>query len=172
MTWLFLYFSLFSVAYQSNLIEQTVPGVCTLKLFCMKLLLLALTCFAFNSSPSILMIDTGMRNEKKTTDDFTIEDYFKRSFPVYADDIKAVIDAAEKMAKTIDRNDQCSYSIDANHTIIYLKKDCENTKAFSVRFVTKLDDKKMYFDFELVRKETDRRQAQQRLLDFASYLSK
>ena len=137
----------------------------------MKLLFLLLASFAFNHSPSIFMIDTGMKAEKKTTEDFTLDDYFKRSFPVYVDDINAVIEGAEKIAKAIDRNDRCEYSIDANHTTIYLKKDCENTQAFSVRFVTRLENKKMSFDFELFRNE-NRRQAQQRLLDFAAYLSK
>ncbi|RYZ26962.1 MAG: hypothetical protein EOO10_14105 [Chitinophagaceae bacterium] len=137
----------------------------------MKSLLILLAFSAFTYSPGILLIDIEMKNDIKTAEKFTIEDCFKKSFPVYVDDIKAVAEAAEEMAKTIDRNDQCEYSIKANHTTIYLKKDCKKTQGFSVRFVTKLENEKTYFDFELVRNEKDRRLAQQRLLDFASYLS-
>lgn len=137
----------------------------------MKSILLLLTLSAFTYSPGILLIDIEMKNDIKTAEKFTIEDCIKKSFPVYAEDIKAVIEATEKTAKTIDRNDQCEYSINANHTTIYLKKDCKKAQGFSVRFVTKLENEKTYFDFELVRNETDRRVAQQRLLDFAAYLS-
>jgi len=137
----------------------------------MKSILLLLALSAFTYSPGILLIDIEMKNDIKTTEKFTIEDCFKKSFPVYVEDIKAVIEAAEEMARTIDRNDLCDFSIKANHTTINLKKDCKKTQGFSVHFVTKLENEKTYFDFELIRNEKDRRLAQQRLLDFAAYLS-
>lgn len=137
----------------------------------MKLLILLIT-FAFTNPPGILMIDIDLKKEIKTAEEFTIDDYFQKNFPVYAEDIQAVIDGAEKIAKSIDRNEQCEYSINANHTVIYLKKNCDTDQSFSVRFVTKLNEQKTYFDFELVRKEKDRRAAQKRLLDFAAYLSR
>jgi len=137
----------------------------------MKLLLLLFSSIAL-SSPGILVIDIGMKHEIKATEDFTIEDYFKKSFPVYADDITAVINATEKIARSIDRNTACVDTVYANRTMVYMKKNCDGDQSISVRFVTKMEDKNMYFDFELVRKETDRRLAQQRLLDFAAYLSK
>ena len=137
----------------------------------MKLLILLLA-VAFISAPRILLIDIGMKNEIKSADDFTIDDYFKKSFPVYADDVQAVIDGTIKMAKTINRNEVCADTINANHTMIYLRKDCGSNQAVSVRFVTKLEGKNTYFDFELVRGETDRRMAQQKLLNLAEYLGR
>jgi hypothetical protein len=135
-----------------------------MKLLCFLLL------FSFANPPEILVIDTGLKNEIKTTVDFTIDDYFKRSFPVYADDMQAVIDATEKIAKRIDRNEQCTDTIRANRTVMYLNVNCGTKKGISVRLFTKLEGQNVFFDFELVRNQPDRRIAQQRLLDFATYL--
>lgn len=134
-------------------------------------LLLLLLAFV-TASPGILMIDTGLKNEIKTTDDFTIEDYFRRSFPIYEEDVAEVIEATEKMAKVIDRNLLCTDTIRANRTVLYLNMNCETKKGISVRLLTKIEGKNMFFDFEVVRNEESRRIAQQRLLDLASYLSR
>ena len=128
--------------------------------------------FALSNPPEILVVDTGLKKGLKTTEDFTIEEYFHRNFPIYVDDVTEVIEGVQKIAKIIDRNVQCIDTISANRTVIFLQTNCETNKAISVRLLTKIDGKKMFFDFELVRNETNRRMAQQRLLELASYLER
>jgi hypothetical protein len=128
--------------------------------------------FVISTPPEILVVDTGLKKGLKTTEDFTIEEYFHRNFPIYVDDVTEVIEGVQKIAKIIDRNVQCIDTISANRTVIFLQTNCETNKTISVRLLTKIEGKKMFFDFELVRNETNRRLAQQRLLELASYLER
>src|SRR5829696_4935907 len=111
----------------------------------MKLLSLLLS-VVLAAPPSIMVIDTGLKTEMRTAGDFTIDDFFKRSFPIYADDVPAVIEATEKMARIIDRNVKCIDSIKANRTVMYLRTNCDSDRAISVRLVTSMEGKIMIFD--------------------------
>ena len=135
----------------------------------MKLLLFILSLSIF-ANPRILMIDTGLKNDIKRTDDFTIDEYLKRRFPIYADDKKAIAEGILKMAKSIDKSIVVNESVGANHTTIHLKVDPEKMNAVSVRLVTKIEGEQTFFDFNIIQNETDRRMAQRKLIDLLTYL--
>lgn len=140
----------------------------------MKLLLL-LCSFALlhPTPPSLLVLDMNGKKPPQPATTFSTDQYLLRKFPVYAADLKLLINATEKVAKRIDRQTVCEAidTIKANHTLIILRTDCTNVKNFSVRYVTQIDEENFLCDFELVKKEEDPRTAQTKLIDFASYLS-
>src|SRR5688500_15896662 len=102
----------------------------------MKPLLLLLLLASFSNPPaSIMMIDTELKKPAGSTIDFTIQDYFKRNFPIYSEDLASVIAATETVVKKIGQEGTC-YSTDtvrANHTMFIIFNNCENLKTVTVR---------------------------------------
>jgi hypothetical protein len=140
----------------------------------MKLIALLLTLTLFHEPPAtLIVVDRNLKNPPGYTDDFTIDDYFKRNFPIYSADVDAVIKAAQKTAKIIDQRKEYNGSdtIKANQTTFILTTKSEEEKTVTVRLITVLEEKDLSFEFVLVRKEDDNRQAQRKLIDFATYLT-
>ena len=137
----------------------------------MKLFLLLLSMATYSSTP-ILVIDTGLKNEVKLADDFTLEMFFNRTFPLYTEDLDAIIAGTEKLARTIDRGEICRDTIRTNRTNIYLNMHCDEKKSVTVRYVTTIEGAQQTFDFALFRNEASNRKAQLKLLDFSAYLSR
>jgi hypothetical protein len=141
----------------------------------MKPLLLILLLTSFSKPPaSILKIDTEFKKPISSAADFTIDDYFKRTFPIYAADLASVIQATEKVVKKLEQEAECfsTDTVRANRTTFIIFHNCENLKGVSVRVNTRVNEQNAHFDFELVRSEGNRRKAQRRLLEFSSYLEK
>lgn len=141
-----------------------------MKLIGMLLSLLLVT----NPHPTVSLIDTGLKNPMSHTDDFTLEHYTKKKFPIYSTDIKAVAEISEKVAKMIWQTTDFSFdTVMANRSCIIINTEMEyNYKVITVRAVTVIEEQHMSFDFELVKRESDIRKAQKRLLDFSGYLLK
>ena len=74
----------------------------------------------------------------------------------------------------IGHNDEFSFdSVLANRTAVIINTERDGFyKVITVRLVTVIEDLGMSFDFVLVKKESDKRKIQKKLLDFAGYLSK
>jgi hypothetical protein len=140
----------------------------------MKLIALFLTLTLFHEPPAtLIVVDRNLKTPPGYTDDFTIDDYFKRNFPIYSADVDVVIKAAQKTAKIIDQRKEYNGSdtIKANQTTFILTTKSEEEKTVTVRLITVIEEKDLSFEFVLVRKEDDNRQAQRKLIDFATYLT-
>jgi hypothetical protein len=140
----------------------------------MKFLSILLCASLFASLPApLLVIDMNGKKPLRTVSEFSMELYLLRSFPIYATDLKAVIEATEQAAKVIDRKMACNAvdTVRAAHTLVIIRNDCTARKRLTVRYVTKIEEQNFLCDFELVRNEEDERKAQQKLLDFSDYLS-
>ena len=141
----------------------------------MKLVGMLIWLFLFSSPhPSVLLVDTNLKKPAGQTDDFGLEHYTRKQFPIYSTDVAAVAEAAQKAAKMIELQTDFSFdTVLANHTAIILNTDTKlYYKVVTVRVVTLIEEKKVSYDFTLVRLEADRRKAQMKLLDLADYLSK
>jgi len=140
----------------------------------MKSVLLLFSLFAFNTKPvSLLVIDMNGKTPPRHTTEFSMEQYLSRHFPIYASDLKVVINATVQAAKLIDRKPPCEAvdTIAAAHTLIIIHTECANGKELTVRYVTKIEEQNFLCDFEVLKKAEDFRAAQEKLIDFASYLS-
>lgn len=129
----------------------------------------------FHSTPvSLLVIDMSGKKPLRRATEFSVDEYLSRHFPIYAADLKVVIEATEKAAKLIDRKRLCNAvdTVRAAHTLIVLRTDCAGLKNVTVRYVTKIDEQNFLCDFELVKNTEDFRTAQLKLLNFAEYLSR
>ena len=120
------------------------------------------------------MIDTQLKKPISSTTDFTVDDYFRKSFPIYSEDLASVIDATETVVKKIGQEVDCfsTDTVRANHTTFIIFNNCENLKTVTVRINTRINEQNSHFDFELVKSEDNRRKAQRKLLDFSTYLEK
>src|SRR5687767_8739708 len=109
----------------------------------MKPLFLMLLLTSFSTPPAhILKIDTGLKKPISSTTDFTINDYFSRTFPIYSDDLAPVIEATETVLKKLQQEGEC-YSTDtvrANHTTFIIFTNCENLKTITVRVNTRISE--------------------------------
>ncbi|HVF96251.1 MAG TPA: hypothetical protein VM871_02965 [Flavisolibacter sp.] len=123
-------------------------------------------------SPPLLVVDMDSKRPPAPATEFTAEQYFGRSFPIYLADRYRVIEAIEKAAKIINRWPPCDRvdTLTANHTLVIVKTNCDDGRSFSARLVTQSRQPDFLYDFQLVRKEKDARKAQATLLDFATYL--
>ena len=142
--------------------------------FVMKLVGMLLSLFVFASpSPSFLLVDTELKKPAGQANDFGLEQYTKKKFPIYSADVDAVIEASEKVAKMLEQQKDFTFdTVLANHTAFILNTEVDFFyKVITVRVVTVIE-KGMSFSFELVKKESNSRKMQRRLLDFSDYLSK
>lgn len=138
----------------------------------MKLLFAALLVVC-NGTPSPLMIvDKNMKKPLKPVMEYTTQDYMQRTFPIYTNDKSAIITAADKVAKWIEQTESCHAvdSIFTPHTTFVVSTDCNGGRNVSVRLFTQIAETATTYCFTLVEFETDKRKAQERLMDFATYI--
>jgi hypothetical protein len=141
----------------------------------MKLCLLLLF-FSFVNKPDskFVLVDRNLKRPAVASNHFYPEQFMYRTFPLYSEDLPAVIEAAEAAARRIEQPLECGKtdSVVAGHTRILITAGCQPYHYKSVRIVTKIDDQRIWCDFELVREEDRNRKIQRLLLDFSTYLSK
>jgi hypothetical protein len=139
----------------------------------MKLLVIA-ACIFFNSAPSHLMVlDKNLKKPIRAANEFSIQDYMHRNFPIYATDKEAIIMAADQAAKWIEQVQPCytADSIQTPNSFFVVVTDCEEGMAYSVRLFTRVAENATVYSFTLVENEPSKRKAQQRLMDFATYIN-
>lgn len=138
----------------------------------MKFLFAAL-CLVLNGTPSPLtIVDKRMKKPLKPATEYTTQDYMQHTFPIYTAEKEALVAAADKAAKWIEGAGTC-YTIDTietAHTQFRLLSDCKEGMSVSVTVFTQVAETATTYSFRLVENETDKRKAQQRLLDFATYI--
>ena len=124
--------------------------------------------------PTIAVIDKNLKKPISQTQDFNVENYMQKQFPVYFDDVKTVAATVDDVVRLIGRNHDFNWdTVRANHSYFILNTETmDNDKVISIRLATPVESIRMSFDFELVRMECDIRKAQRKLLDLADYLSK
>ena len=140
----------------------------------MKLAVVLLSLSLLSKPPAtLIVIDTDLKKPVTHSDNFTVEQYFKKSFPIYSADVDAVIKATEKAAKLIEQETGCytTDTIKANQTTLFIHTNCEKNKIISVRLTTRLEASGTTFGFEVVKNEDNKRGAQRKLLDFVNYLA-
>lgn len=140
----------------------------------MKLLLLLVVSYLLPAPPALLLVDMSGKNPLVTATDFSANDYLLRKFPLYAEDLDAVVTATEKAARLIDRRFGCGRtdSLRANRTLVLVSHTCDKPHSVTVRLVTRVAEENFLCDFTLVRGESDLRKAQRTMLDFANYLAR
>ena len=140
----------------------------------MKMILLLASLLIWDKPTApLLLVDTELKKPAKQVDTFTTEQYLQRGFPVYASDVDALIDAADKVVRQIETAPEC-YRIDTiptAHSVFYLVRDCDQGRHITVSLVTTVEESGTSYGFTIVKREMDRRKAQQKLLDFAMYLN-
>ncbi|HEV7331566.1 MAG TPA: hypothetical protein VGN63_11050 [Flavisolibacter sp.] len=139
----------------------------------MKLLFAAL-CLLLNGAPaSLIIVDKDMKKPLKPASTYSTQDYMQRTFPIYTSDREAIIAAADKAAKWIEQTGSC-YTIDTiqtAHTLFRVVTDCEGGLNVTVTLFTEVAETATSYSFRLVENETDKRKAQERLMDFATYIN-
>lgn len=139
----------------------------------MKLLILFLSLSFFSRPESkFVLIDRNLKQPMAYADSYSFDRAIHKTFPVYKEDLPAVIDAAEKAARRIDQGITCSQydTINANHTRFIIYSDCEKNKTVSVKIITKIEQN-VVCAFELIKQQDNNRKAQRQLLDFSTYLA-
>jgi len=134
--------------------------------------LLLLFGIVHNSTPGLLLLDTTYRTTPTKTEDFTWDMYTDKRFPIYAEDKKAIIEGAKKLAKLIDNDPACHVwdTVAVNHSRFIISVRCDDYKTYTVRFQTRIIEKTLNCNFELANKEIDPKKVQRKLIDFATYL--
>ena len=123
--------------------------------------------------PSFFVLDKSLKKPVQSASDFTTADYKQHSFPVYASETAAIIAATDKVVKLMDKDPVC-YQFDTvttGHTTFLLMQDCGVKHNYSVMMITNIEEHQTTFGFALVKNEDSKRKAQQKLLDFATYLA-
>lgn len=139
----------------------------------MKLLIVLAGIFLFHKpAPTLLIIDRELKKPWQPATEFTTQQYMQNGFPIYASDLDALEKAANKAAIQIGQGMIC-YSTDTVKTSrsgFLLHIDCHPMKTITVILQTFIPEKDITYNFSLVTKEASQRKAQQKLLDFATYL--
>lgn len=138
-------------------------------------ILLWLLSFSFTITPPVRLtiIDMNLVQPAREETDFTAASYFKRRFPINSTDVLPVIDAAGKAARLLDskRAFTTDTLLNAGTTFIITTNNDES-KTITVRLITSLEGGSTTFAFDLLKKESDRRKAQRKLVEFGAYLQK
>ncbi|NTS43643.1 hypothetical protein HRG84_22375 [Flavisolibacter sp. BT320] len=138
----------------------------------MKLLLVALSLLLSGAPTPLIVVDKALKKPLKSVDVYTTQDYLKGTFPIYTAERDALVAAADKVAKWIERKQDC-YSIDSiktEHTLFRMLSDCEGGLNFSITLFTEVAETATTYSFILVKNEGDKRKAQQKVMDFATYI--
>lgn len=140
----------------------------------MKLLILLFGYLSFYDSPQqLLILDQKLKKPIRTATDFNAVQFMQNNFPVYAADVNDVIRATDKTVKYLDKIKTCFTcdTITAARTMFIIKTDClEGIENITVMVVTAMEESKSSFGFSISARETNKRKAQQNLLNFAAYL--
>jgi hypothetical protein len=140
----------------------------------MKLLFVFVATLLSHLPPStLLVIDKDMRKPPSQTTEFSTALYMQRNFPLYAADVPVLVEAIDEAVKEVDKLTPCAPAdtINAAHTTILIRKDCEAKGNINVTLITEVVEMQTSYSFSLVKGEDDVRKAQRRLLDFATYIS-
>lgn len=126
------------------------------------------------TDPSLLVLDKALQKPVAATNIFTPAEYQQHYFPVYASEAAAIIEAADTVVKRMERVPACfqTDTVTAGHTTFLLLQDCGMGPNYSVILITSLEESGTSFGFAIVNEEANRRKAQQKLLDFATYLAR
>lgn len=138
----------------------------------MKLLFVAL-CLVLSGTPGPLaIVDKNMKKPLKPVSAYTTGDYLQHTFPIYTAERAALVAAADKAAKWIEKAGSCytTGSIQTDHSVFSITFDCEGGMNVSVIIFTEIAETATTYSFRLVENETDKRKAQERLMDFATYI--
>lgn len=139
----------------------------------MKLLLTAV-CMLFTSvSTPLMILDKNLKKPVRAATEFSVQDYQQHTFPIYTADKEAIIAAADEAARWIEQVNACYTldSIETPHTRFIVSTDCKNGLSVSVTLMTEVAETRTAYSFALVKFEGDKRKAQQRLMDFATYIN-
>ena len=145
----------------------------TIKINVMKLLLAALSLFFFHRpADPLLVIDKDLKKPAAYATTFTTQQYLQRMFPIYALDVPALVEATDKAAKWIEKEQAChsSAKFNAEHTSILVDISCGELKTVTVTLITQVEENNTSYRFSLIRNDEDLRKAQRRVLDFATYI--
>ncbi len=134
-------------------------------------LFIFLSFLAWRPAQKIAVVDMTLKLPISYTDAFTNDLIFKKKFPVYANELKLLSDATQEAAKQIHKGVRCNVrdTVTAGHTLIIIIGDCSDDKLISVVLKTQLEDMNIFIP--IVTKEVDKRKAQMKLIDFATYLA-
>ncbi|HZH66378.1 MAG TPA: hypothetical protein VEY10_15905 [Flavisolibacter sp.] len=136
-------------------------------------ILIWLLSLSFISAPParLTVIDTNLVHPVTEEEDFTVDSYFKRKFPINSVDLKPVIAAAEKASKLLDSKKVfTSDTLLQGGTTFIITSNNDQYKTITVRLITVLEESRISFSFNLLTEEGDRRKAQRKLADFGAYL--
>ncbi|HEY1022258.1 MAG TPA: hypothetical protein VGE06_08085 [Flavisolibacter sp.] len=138
----------------------------------MKLLFAALCLFLSGTPAPLIIVDKNMKKPLKPASEYTTQDYMQHTFPIYTAEKAALIAAADKAAKWIERAGSCYIidTVETDHTLFRLVSDCQGGMNVSVTIMTAVTETATTYSFRLVDNETDKRKAQERLMDFATYI--
>lgn len=139
----------------------------------MKLLLLLLSVSLLpKPDPKLVLIDRQLKNRAVSAEHFSFDQYINRTFPIYTEDISAVIAALEAIAKKMEQKTVCDESdtVNVRHTRFIINTNCHPYRNVSVRMITRLDENNICCSFELIQKEDNYRKIQRALLDLSTYL--
>jgi hypothetical protein len=137
------------------------------------LLLLVLLLLSGKPSTSLLLLDTTLRKPAQPATGFTPGQYLQHHFPVYTAEVQELVEAADKVVKEIERDLFC-HDIDTiatAHSMFLLVKDCKPVQNVSVMLLTKIEETGITYGYNLIAREENRRKAQQKVLDFATYMA-
>ena len=137
--------------------------------------LLAFVLLSLTHKPAtnLLLLDTNLKVPMTETTDFNWDQFRSHQFPIYAEDRKVIMEAAERMARIIEKDPGCFAfdTVAANRSLLVTYADCQTAKAITVRLQTRIAEKNLTCNFELIKAETNPRKAQKKLLDLATYLA-
>jgi hypothetical protein len=138
------------------------------------LLLLLLPIFLAKPSTPLLLLDTTLRKPAQPAMDFSSVQYLQHQFPVYAADVQALVQAADKVVKEMEGEPTCHRidTVATAHSTFLLVKDCTPLQSISVMLLTKIEETGTTYGYNLVVREENRRKAQQKVLDFATYIAR
>ncbi|RYZ52869.1 MAG: hypothetical protein EOO14_16170 [Chitinophagaceae bacterium] len=138
----------------------------------MKLFIVALSLFLTGAPTPLIVVDKALKKPLQSVAVYTTQDYLKGTFPIYTAERDALVAAADKVAKWIERTEAC-YSIDSirtEHTLFRLLSDCEGGLNVTVTMFTEIAETATTYSFILLKNEGDKRKAQEKLMDFATYI--
>jgi hypothetical protein len=134
---------------------------------------LACLLFFLQPDPPLLVLDKNLKKPIHSATAFTTAQYLQHCFPIYASEAEAIVAATDKVVKLIEKELVCHRmdTVATAHTLFLVKQDCAPNPTYSVTVITTIEESHTSYGFKIVREEENRRKAQQKLLDFATYLA-
>lgn len=125
-----------------------------------------------STTANLLIVDKNLKKPAAHATSFTTELYLQRNFPVYANEVQALMDEVDKTVKKLDKDFICDHTIKTGtvHTTILVREGCDENQGLNVTLITQIDETNDSFSFVLVQNEKDIQRVQRKLLDFATYI--